>query len=60
MEYYNGRDVVGSILWLKIQFRKLHVSCQYSRFKHLNFKYIYLISYKIAKKANPRKRICPH
>jgi hypothetical protein len=34
----------------------LQIPCQYNRFKHLNFHYIYLISYKIAKKANPRKR----
>jgi len=27
--------------------------------KQLNFHYIYLIFYKIAKKANPQKKICP-
>ena len=32
------------------------ISCQHLRFKHLNFLYIYPISYKIAKKANPQKR----
>jgi len=37
----------------------LQISCQNQRSKHLNFQYIYLISYKIAKKANPRKQICP-
>ena len=30
------------------------IPCQNHRFKHLNFQYIYLISYKIAKKANQR------
>ena len=30
-------------------------SCHKHRFKHLNFHYIYPISYKIAKKANPLK-----
>ena len=39
---------------------KLVISCQYNKFKHLNFQYIYPISYKIAKKANPRKWICPY
>jgi len=34
-------------------------ACQKHRFKHFNFQYIYLISYKIAKKANPRKWNCP-
>ena len=36
-----------------------HISCQKHKLKHLNFQYIYLISYKIAKKANPIKWICP-
>ena len=35
------------------------ISCQNHRFKHLNFSYIYPISYKNAKKANPAKWICP-
>ena len=29
------------------------------KYEHLNFLYRYPISYKIAKKANPEKRICP-
>jgi len=32
---------------------KLVFTCHKQRFKHFNFQYIYLISYKIAKKANP-------
>jgi hypothetical protein len=39
---------------------KVVLSCQNHRFKHLNFEYIYPICYKNAKKANPRKRICPY
>jgi len=35
------------------------ISCQKRRFKHFNCHYIYLISYKNAKKANPVKWICP-
>jgi hypothetical protein len=35
------------------------LSCHKHRFKHFNFQYIYLISYKNAKKANPVKWICP-
>ena len=31
------------------------LSCHKYRFKHLNLQYIYPISYKIAKKANPEK-----
>ena len=42
-------DGLGKCLIVKI-------SCQDLRFKHLNFLYIYPISYKIAKKANPEKR----
>ena len=40
-------------------FSKLVLSCHKHKFKHLNSRYIYLISYKIAKKANPWKTICP-
>jgi hypothetical protein len=36
---------------------KVVLSCQNQRSKHLNFNYIYPISYKIAKKANPVKWI---
>ncbi len=36
-------------------FRAVHISCHKHRSKHLNFHYIYPISYKIAKKANPEK-----
>ena len=39
--------------------QKRVVSCQYNKFKHLNFQYIYLISYKFAKKASPRKKDLP-
>ena len=39
---------------------QVKISYQYYRLKHLNFQYIYLISYKIAKKANPVKWICPY
>ena len=35
-------------------------SCQNQKSKNLNFQYIYLISYKNAKKANPVKWIRPH
>ena len=35
------------------------ISCQKHKSNNLNFKYIYRISYKIAKKANPQKKICP-
>jgi hypothetical protein len=38
---------------------KVVLSCQYNRFKHLNFNYIYLISYKIAKKGKPSKKDLP-
>ena len=38
---------------------ELGISCHKHRFKHFNFHYIYLISYKNAKKANPVKWICP-
>ena len=38
---------------------ELHVSCQKHKFKHFNFHYIYPISYKIAKRETPDKRICP-
>jgi hypothetical protein len=34
-------------------------SCQNHRFKHLNFDYIYRISYKNAKKANPGEMDLP-
>ena len=38
----------------------LHVSCQNQRSKHLNFQYIYPISYKIAKKRQtPEKGFAP-
>jgi len=43
----------------KTRFLKPMISCQNQRSKHLNFNYIYLISYKIAKKANLLKKICP-
>jgi hypothetical protein len=36
------------------------ISCHKHRFKHIIFNYIYLISYKNAKKVNSRKRICPY
>ena len=35
-------------------------SCHKHKFKNLNCQYIYPISYKIAKKANPAKRIYPY
>ena len=35
----------------------IQISCQNHRFKHLNFQYIYPISYKIAKKADPPKSL---
>jgi len=44
----------------KLGLPKLVLSCHKHRFKHLNFRYIYLISYKIAKKASPVKWICPY
>ena len=44
----------------KLGLPKLVLSCQNHKFKHLTFQYIYLISYKIAKKANPSKWICPY
>ena len=37
----------------------IQISCQNQRSKHINCQYIYLISYKIANKANPMKWICP-
>ena len=40
--------------------KRFRTSCHTSKFEHLNFLYIYPISYKIAKKANPQKRICPY
>ena len=43
----------------EMEFLKLVFTCQNHRSKHLNFHYIYPISYKIAKKANPLKWICP-
>ena len=39
---------------------KVVISCHKHRSKHLNFNYIYRISYKNAKKASPEKRICPY
>jgi len=39
---------------------KLVLSGHKHRFKHFNFRYIYLISYRNAKKANPVKWICPY
>jgi len=38
---------------------KVVLSCQNQRSKHLNFQYIYLISYKIAKKGKPSKTDLP-
>jgi hypothetical protein len=35
------------------------ISCHKHRFKHFNFQYIYLISYRNEKKANLVKWICP-
>ena len=46
---FDGKEGYG---WLQI-------TCQKCRFKHLNQKFIYRISYKNAKKANPVKWICP-
>ena len=40
-------------------FSRLVLSCQNQRSNHLNFQYIYLISYRNAKKANSIKWICP-
>jgi hypothetical protein len=39
----------------KLGFSKPAITYQNHRFKHLNFNYIYPISYKNAKKANPEK-----
>jgi len=39
--------------------QKRVVSCHKHNLKWLNFDYIYRICYKNAKKANPRKMICP-
>jgi hypothetical protein len=36
------------------------ISCHSHRFNHLNFKYMYRISYGNAIKANPLKWSCPH
>ncbi len=36
------------------------ISCHTHRFEHIKLQYIYRICYKNAKKANPRKRICPY
>jgi len=38
---------------------KVQISCQNHKFNNLIYQYRYRISYKIAKKANPAKRICP-
>ena len=38
---------------------KLVISCQNNKFRSIDSDYIYRISYKNAKKANPRKWICP-
>jgi hypothetical protein len=38
---------------------ELQISCQNNNLKSVHADYIYLISYRNAKKANPRKWICP-
>jgi len=50
----------NSTYWKKWKMCRVQIPCQYNRFKHLNFNYIYRICYKNAKKANPRKKICPY
>jgi hypothetical protein len=44
---------------LLIEIPPVVLSCQNQRSKHLNFQYIYLISYKIAKKGKPPKTDLP-
>jgi len=39
---------------MKIELVKPVISCHYNKSKNGNFNYIYPISYKIAKKANPQ------
>jgi len=38
---------------------KIQIPGHNNKLRPIDSDYIYLISYKIAKKANPRKRICP-
>jgi len=60
------RDPIIKLSFIKItvismlNFASLNVaiSCQKSNPRLINSDYIYPISYKIAKKANPAKRIC--
>ena len=41
-------------------FSRLVLSCQNNKLRSIDSDYIYLISYRNAKKANPRKMICPY
>jgi len=43
----------------KFGLSKPDISCQNHGFKHFNLKCIYPISYEIAKRQTPEKRICP-
>ena len=38
---------------------KVQISCQSSKLENFHLKFIYRISYKIAKRQAPEKRICP-
>jgi hypothetical protein len=46
-------------LWTREPYSEIQISCQKHNLESIPTDYIYPISYKIAKKANPMKWICP-
>jgi hypothetical protein len=55
--FESSRGVLMGRLWVLEIIPDFVLSCQNHKSKHLNLNYIYLISYKIAKKANPSRRV---
>jgi len=56
--HVKGKKFGNTIYRNQVDGLKVEISWHKRRFKHLNFHYIYRISYRNAKKAIPLKQIC--